>query len=71
MAPVARATAIDPISAGWPMYEERIRQGLTVVQHMGQPADVGSIAVALATGAMAFATGQAIQADGGLLISRF
>lgn len=53
------------------LYEDRIREGLTVARHMGQPSDIGSIATALATGAMAFATGQAIQADGGLLISRF
>ncbi len=61
----------DMTAPSKPMYQERISQGLTVVQHMGQPSDIGSIAVAMATGAMAFATGQAIQADGGLLISRF
>jgi hypothetical protein len=33
--------------------------------------DIGSIALALATGKLAFCTGQALQADGGLAIPRF
>jgi NAD(P)-dependent dehydrogenase (short-subunit alcohol dehydrogenase family) len=52
-------------------YMRRIAEGLTVVQRMGQPSDIGSIAVALATGKLSFCTGQALQADGGLLIPRF
>ena len=52
-------------------YERRITQGLTVVPRMGQPADIGSIAAALATGELAFCTGQALEADGGLVIPRF
>ena len=52
-------------------YRERIAEGLTVVPRMGQPSDIGSIAVALATGQLAFCTGQALQADGGLVIPRF
>ena len=52
-------------------YLRRISEGLTVVQRMGEPSDIGSIAVALATGKLAFCTGQALQADGGLVIPRF
>jgi 3-oxoacyl-[acyl-carrier protein] reductase len=52
-------------------YENRIRQGLTVIRRMGQPSDIGSIAVALATGQLAFCTGQTLYADGGLTIPRF
>jgi 3-oxoacyl-[acyl-carrier protein] reductase len=52
-------------------YVQRIRNGLTVAQRMGTPADIASIAKAMATGQMAFCTGQSVQADGGLLIPRF
>jgi NAD(P)-dependent dehydrogenase (short-subunit alcohol dehydrogenase family) len=53
-------------------YRRRIvEEALTIVQHVGQPSDIGSIALALATGRLAFCTGQALQADGGLLIQRF
>jgi 3-oxoacyl-[acyl-carrier protein] reductase len=52
-------------------YRNRISEGLTVVQRMGLPSDIGSMAVALATGQLAFCTGQALQADGGLVIPRF
>jgi 3-oxoacyl-[acyl-carrier protein] reductase len=53
-------------------YRRRIvKEGLTVVPHLGQPSDIGSIALALATGRLAFCTGQVLQADGGLLIQRF
>lgn len=52
-------------------YEQRIREGLTVAPRIGQPSDIGFIAVALATGKLAYCTGQAVHADGGLLIPRF
>lgn len=52
-------------------YRRRIKEGLTVAQRMGLPADIGSIAVAMATGRLAFCTGQSVQADGGLLLARF
>ncbi len=52
-------------------YEKRIAEGLTVAPRMGQPSDIGSIAAALATGKLAFCTGQALHADGGLVIPRF
>lgn len=53
------------------LYRQRIKEGLTVIQRMGLPSDMGSIAAAMATGQFAFCTGQAVQADGGLLIPRF
>jgi NAD(P)-dependent dehydrogenase (short-subunit alcohol dehydrogenase family) len=52
-------------------YKRRIADGLTPLPRIGQPEDVASIVVALAEGRLAFATGQSIQADGGLLIPRF
>lgn len=52
-------------------YERRIAEGLTVTPHMGQPSDIGAVAAALATGELAFCTGQALEADGGLVIPRF
>jgi len=53
------------------MYRQRIKEGLTITQRMGLPSDMGSIAAAMATGQLAFCTGQSVQADGGLLIPRF
>jgi 3-oxoacyl-[acyl-carrier protein] reductase len=53
------------------LYEQRIREGLTVAPRMGQPSDIGSVAVALATGKLAYCNGQAVHVDGGLLIPRF
>ncbi|MEM9013283.1 MAG: 3-ketoacyl-ACP reductase [Pseudomonadota bacterium] len=52
-------------------YEARIAEGFTVTRRVGQVEDVGAVAAALATGRMAYATGQAIAVDGGLLIPRF
>ncbi|HUG60749.1 MAG TPA: 3-ketoacyl-ACP reductase [Methylomirabilota bacterium] len=52
-------------------YRRRVAGGLTPTPRLGQPQDIASIAVALATGQFAFATGQVIQADGGLTIPRF
>jgi NAD(P)-dependent dehydrogenase (short-subunit alcohol dehydrogenase family) len=53
-------------------YRRRIvEDGLTIVPRLGQPSDIGSIAQALATGKLAFCTGEVLHADGGLLIPRF
>jgi NAD(P)-dependent dehydrogenase (short-subunit alcohol dehydrogenase family) len=54
-----------------PMYRQRITEGLTITQRMGLPADIGDVALPLAMGQLAFCTGQALQADGGLMIPRF
>ena len=53
------------------LYLKRISEGLTVATRLGKPSDIGAAAVALATGKLAFCTGQALQADGGLVIPRF
>lgn len=52
-------------------YTKLAQQGLSVLDHMGTPEDIGHIASAMATGQMSFAVGQAIQADGGLHMVRF
>jgi 3-oxoacyl-[acyl-carrier protein] reductase len=52
-------------------YLNRIADGLTVARRMGKPSDIASAAAALATGKLAFCTGQALQADGGLVLPRF
>lgn len=52
-------------------YEERARAGLTLFPRIGQPADVGGIIGALASGKLPYTTGQVISADAGLLVPRF
>lgn len=51
-------------------YTARIEDGLVPARRWGEPADIGSIVVPLATGRMAFATGAVIPVDGGLSIAR-
>lgn len=51
-------------------YTARIEGGLVPAGRWGQPSDIGSVAVPLATGQMAFANGAVIPVDGGLSISR-
>lgn len=52
-------------------YDERIADGLTVIPRVGQPDEVAKVALACASGALPYTTGQAIQVDGGLLMPRF
>ncbi|KAB2861204.1 MAG: 3-ketoacyl-ACP reductase [Bauldia sp.] len=52
-------------------YQRRIADGFTLTRRMGQPSDVGSVAAAMATGRLAYCTGQAVRVDGGMLIPRF
>jgi NAD(P)-dependent dehydrogenase (short-subunit alcohol dehydrogenase family) len=52
-------------------YRERIAQGLTVTPRVGSSEDVATVAAAMATGRLAYSTGQAVAVDGGLLIPRF
>ncbi len=52
-------------------YENRAKDGLTVLPRVGQPEDMGRIIAALASGKLPYTTGQVISADGGLLIPRF
>ena len=51
-------------------YTARIEGGLVPAGRWGRPDDIGSIAVPLATGHMAFANGAVIPVDGGLSIPR-
>lgn len=51
-------------------YTARIAGGLVPAARWGQPEDIGSVAVPLALGQMAFATGAVIPVDGGLSIGR-
>ena len=51
-------------------YTGLIAGGLVPAARWGQPSDVGAVAVPLALGQLAFATGAVIPVDGGLSISR-
>lgn len=53
------------------MYEERAKAGLTLFPRVGQPADMGGIIAALASGKLPYTTGQVISADAGMLVPRF
>jgi NAD(P)-dependent dehydrogenase (short-subunit alcohol dehydrogenase family) len=52
-------------------YDALIEGGLTVIKRFGTPDEVARIAVTLADGLLPYTTGQAIQADGGLLTVRY
>ncbi len=52
-------------------YRRRAAEGLTLLPRVGEPEEIGRIIAALASGRLPYTTGQAISADGGLLISRF
>lgn len=52
-------------------YEERAKAGLTLFPRVGKPQDMGAIIGALASGKLPYTTGQAISADGGMLVPRF
>lgn len=52
-------------------YDALIENGLTVVKRFGQPAEVGRIALTLASGLLPYTVGQPIQVDGGLLTVRY
>lgn len=51
-------------------YDKRIAEGLTPIRRWGEPDDIGRAVAALASGAFAFSTGDAIHVDGGLHIAR-
>ena len=52
-------------------YDALIESGLTVIKRFGTPEEVARIALTLASGLLPYTTGQAIQADGGLLTVRY
>ncbi len=51
-------------------YSEQIAAGLSPVRRWGEPADIGRVAVALASGDFHFSTGDAFYVDGGLHLHR-
>jgi NAD(P)-dependent dehydrogenase (short-subunit alcohol dehydrogenase family) len=51
-------------------YDALIEGGLVPMKRWGEPADIGAIVSALASGKFGFATGSVIDADGGLSIGR-
>lgn len=52
-------------------YSERAAAGLTLIPRVGQADEIGTIVANLANGKLPYTTGQAISADGGLLLPRF
>lgn len=52
-------------------YKKRAEEGLTLLPRVGQPEEIGKIIATLASGKLPYTTGQAIAADGGLLLPRF
>jgi 3-oxoacyl-[acyl-carrier protein] reductase len=51
-------------------YDEMIGAGLVPARRWGEPADVGRVVAALASGQFGFATGSVIASDGGLSLPR-
>ena len=51
-------------------YDKLIAEGLTLQPRWGEPEDVGRAVAALATGALAYSTGQVVNVDGGMTIQR-
>lgn len=51
-------------------YDKLIADGLTIQPRWGEPEDVGRAVAALATGALAYSTGQVLNVDGGMTIQR-
>jgi 3-oxoacyl-[acyl-carrier protein] reductase len=61
----------DMTSAAADKYNRLITEGdLCVIKRWGYPADVGDVAVAMASGKMAYCVGQVITVDGGLSLQR-
>jgi NAD(P)-dependent dehydrogenase (short-subunit alcohol dehydrogenase family) len=52
-------------------YKKRAEEGLTLLPRVGQAQEIGKIIATLASGKLPYTTGQAISADGGLLVPRF
>lgn len=52
-------------------YQRRIdEEGLTLIPRIGQPADVGTVAASIASGALPYVSGQVIRIDGAMLLQR-
>ena len=52
-------------------YQQRVTEGLTLVPRLGTSEEIGGLIANLATGGLPYTTGQAISADGGMLVPRF
>ncbi|MEM6323835.1 MAG: 3-ketoacyl-ACP reductase [Pseudomonadota bacterium] len=52
-------------------YQQRARDGLTLLPRIGTPAEMGAIIATLASGKLPYTTGQRISADAGMLLPRF
>lgn len=52
-------------------YEQRAKDGLTLLPRVGYPEDMGGVVASLASGALPYVTGHVISADGGLLVPRY
>jgi NAD(P)-dependent dehydrogenase (short-subunit alcohol dehydrogenase family) len=61
----------DMVAPAKAKYDALIAGGLTTIKRFGTPQDVARIALTLATGLLPYTSGQAIQADGGLLTVRY
>ena len=61
----------DMVKPSKAKYDALIEGGLTVIKRFGKPEEVARIAVTLANGLLPYTSGQAIQADGGLLTVRY
>ena len=53
------------------MYEQRAKEGLTLLPRVGTPEEMGAIIATLASGRLPYTTGQVIAADAGMLVPRF
>ena len=62
--------ATDMTSAVTEKYDKLIAEGLTLQRRWGQPEDIGKAVAAIASGALAYSTGQVIGVDGGMTIGR-
>ncbi|HTE30037.1 MAG TPA: 3-ketoacyl-ACP reductase [Chryseolinea sp.] len=60
----------DMTSAVTEKYDKLIQEGLTLEGRWGTPEDIGKIVLTLATGQIPYATGQVIEAAGGMGIMR-
>ncbi|MEQ9288164.1 MAG: 3-ketoacyl-ACP reductase [Cyclobacteriaceae bacterium] len=60
----------DMTSGAREKYDKLIAEGLTLQPRWGLPEDVGKVVVSMASGQLAYSTGQVVMVDGGLSIPR-